>query len=260
MKIEKLDPKKILAGIEAENQKRLSLLELFDTIDSTNSYLLTRAKQKALSGSICLAEQQTEGRGRRGRQWISPPGTNIYCSLLWHFYDLQQDLSALSLAIAVMVASALKKYGLNHGVQLKWPNDIWYAGKKLAGILLETLDQRNVVIGIGINVLSAPESENAISIAEIIQQVPPRNALVSMLINELLSGLIVFQQQGVESFLKIWRQHDMLFEHKVDVHLSDKIISGTMRGVDEKGKLVLEDERGELQLFCYGEVSVRNKI
>jgi BirA family biotin operon repressor/biotin-[acetyl-CoA-carboxylase] ligase len=255
--LEKLSEKKILSALDDEVRTKLTALEIFETIDSTNTYMLSRAKMNAASGSVCLADQQTQGRGRHGKHWISPAGTNIYCSILWHFSKIQSDFSGLSLAVAVMVMRALKKYGVERGIQLKWPNDIWYAGKKLSGILLETHDQKSVVIGIGLNVLSAPESENSISVAEIIQQVPPRNALVGMLINELWVGLELFQQKGLTVFLDEWREYDVLVGKKVDVHLPDKMIAGVMCGVDEMGKLMMRDGEGKTQSFCYGEVSVR---
>jgi biotin-(acetyl-CoA carboxylase) ligase len=78
-----------------------------------------------------------------------------------------------------------------------------------------------------------------------------------MLINELWLGLELFQQKGLQIFLEEWRAHDVLIEKKVDVHLPDKIISGVMCGVDEMGKLMVRDNEGKVQSFCYGEVSVR---
>src|SRR5205823_1336445 len=105
MGLELLNAEKIHRVIEPLNMSRLALLEIFDTIDSTNSYLLEKAKKNAPSGSVCLAEQQTKGRGRLGREWYSPHAANIYFSILWRFDNIPPDISGLSIAVAVMVAN-----------------------------------------------------------------------------------------------------------------------------------------------------------
>lgn len=255
--IEPLEKERIIASISQKNREKIAFLEIFECIDSTNSYLLTRAKNGALSGSVCLAEQQTQGRGRRGRSWDSPLGANIYCSLLWRFAHVVADKSSLSLAIAVMVLNTLKKYGVEKQIQLKWPNDVLIDGRKIAGILLESTDQKSVVIGVGLNVLSAPENGNAISLAEIIDRIPVRNVVTGLLLNELVSQLETFEEKGLRTFLHDWRQHDVLFGKEITVQLPDKTFAGVMRGVDEHGNLLLEEFDGKTQKFCYGEVSVR---
>lgn len=255
--LEQLALTKIKSVIAPENQHFLAALAIFETIDSTNTYLLSLAKVGAPSGSICLAEEQTQGRGRRGREWISPKGTNIYCSLLWRFSESQQNLSSLSLAIAVMLIRALKKMGIENGIQLKWPNDVWYAGRKLAGILLESTDASNIVIGIGLNVAPVTQAQDAISIAEITHTLPLRNKIAGLLINELLGQLPVFQAHGIKPFLDDWRQYDMLCGKAVDIFLPDKTLTGTMLGVDKMGRLLLQDADDNLLSFSYGEVSVR---
>ena len=252
-----LDKQRIITSIQPKNRRNLACLEIFETIDSTNNFLLNQAKNNAPSGSVCLAEQQTQGRGRRGRKWESPPGANIYCSMLWRFDELSNDMSGLGLAVATIVLATLKKYGVGVGVQLKWPNDVLFDGRKLAGILLESSDRLSVVIGVGLNVLAAPEMGSAVSIAEILRTVPVRNALVGLLIDELLEQLPRFEAQGLGVFLPEWRKYDVLSGKRVEVHLPDKVLGGLMRGVDEHGRLLLEDESGVVQRFSYGEVSVR---
>lgn len=255
--LEPLEHEKILAAIELRNRKKLVNLAIFETIDSTNSFLLNSAKSGAASGSVCLAEQQTQGRGRRGRPWKSPLGANIYCSLLWRFSRISADKTGLSLAIAVMVLNALKKYGIENKIQLKWPNDILLNGRKLAGILLESSDPSNVIIGIGLNVMSTPEDENAACLAEVMNIIPMRNVVTGLLLNELLVQLDEFELNGLRSFVNEWRRHDMLFGKEVTVFFHDKTLKGVMRGIDEKGNLLLQTAKGEMQKFCYGEVSVR---
>ena len=126
---------------------------------------LRRVEAGGRSGLVCTAEQQTAGRGRRGREWISPFGRNLYVSTVWEFTQGAAALEGLSLAVGVAVAQALKGLGLPE-VQLKWPNDIQHEGKKLGGVLLEMVGdasrQCQVVVGIGVNVAMPGAAANAI--------------------------------------------------------------------------------------------------
>src|ERR1700722_20676584 len=107
---EPIIPKLILTEIKPKHRELLNKLVVFDCIDSTNTYLLTQAKKAIPSGYVCLANEQTAGRGRFSRSWYSPPGSNIYCSLFWRFTHLHKDLSGLSLAVAVMIIKVLQQY------------------------------------------------------------------------------------------------------------------------------------------------------
>lgn len=251
-----LDPDKIKSKIALKNQHALVRLDVFDTIDSTNTYLLSQAKAGAPSGTVCFAEQQTQGRGRRGRSWFSPPGTNIYCSMLWRFYELDA-ISGLSIAVAVILMDVLKKYGVPEGIQIKWPNDLLFSGRKLAGILLERNDT-GVVIGIGLNLYLPDNSDpNWIALQEIMGQPISRNSLAGLLVNELLEQLAIYQASGLLPFLKKWKSYDALINQMISVHTPDSVFSGVMSGVNEKGELLLLDNEGRMQTFCYGEVSCR---
>ncbi len=257
MKYELLDPQKICFFIEPENRQQLSALDIFNTLDSTNSYLLSSAKKGGLSGSVCLAEAQTKGRGRRGRAWFSPLGTNIYCSMLWRFERELLDISSLSIAVAVMVAKTLEAYGIKTAVQLKWPNDVLVFNRKLAGILLECT-HASVVIGIGLNVdVKEASEENWIDLAEITEEPIDRNRITGLLLNELLSKLPLYETDGLKSFLADWQKYDVLCNKAVTVFTPEKTITGVVEGINQKGELLLKDESGMLQSFCYGEVSVR---
>lgn len=257
--IEHLDAESIHSVIELDQRSRAHI-EIFHTLDSTNSYLLTRAKSGAPSGSICFAEQQTAGRGRLGRTWFSPPGANIYCSLLWRFSNTEH-ISGLGIAVAVMVADVLKKYGILAGIQLKWPNDILFSRRKLAGILLERNDPNSVVIGIGLNLYLPQDADpNWIGIQEITGRVALRNYLAGLLINELLTRLSIYEMRGLSGFIDAWRQYDILLNSLITVHTAMKTFTGVMCGISDQGELLLQENTGEVRKFCYGEVSVRSEL
>ena len=145
-----LDKEKILSKLSNELRSKV-VLEIFDTISSTNDYLLKEEKSKDKDLKICIAEEQTKGRGRRGKSWISPKFKNIYLSL--SSYLKKEDLSGLSIAVAVSVSIVLRKFNVTS--LIKWPNDLLVGNKKICGILIETTkvdELTKVVIGIGINV------------------------------------------------------------------------------------------------------------
>jgi len=258
--LEKLDSDKIKIAIEPKNASRLVRLDIFETISSTNTYLLTCARKGALAGTICFAEQQNKGRGRLAREWFSPPG-NITCSILWRFVSPRNDLPALSLAVGVMVANALKKYGIQAGIGLKWPNDVLFLGKKLAGILLESFTEDKgvtvVVIGIGLNMQLPNHDHDSqwIDVAQITGQSVNRNLLAGLLVNELLDQLDIFAQQGLRAFRKDWQALDVFQGKKVQIRSQADVITGVMQGIGENGELLIKNENSTIQAFQCGEVS-----
>lgn len=256
-----LDAQKINAHLSKATSALISELEIFPFIDSTNNYLMTRAQTNALSGSVCFAETQTAGKGRRGRQWISPQGQNIYGSFLWRFHDAHA-LNGLSLAIGVGVIRALNKLGI-FNVDLKWPNDIYSDGKKLGGILIEVsthLDGSvSAVIGLGLNV-SLPQNIDGITQAytdlnTISEIALNRNQLIGKLLNELLPIAATFEKQGFSAYLDEWREQDCLFGKQVNLFVGSQKINGVVQGIDENGLLKLQRDDGTIQTFASGEVS-----
>ena len=154
----------IRAGIAGRVGAYLDALEVFDTIDSTNSYLLGAEAPGIGRCRVALAEVQTAGRGRRSRRWLSPRGAGVYLSLAYTFPRRQQGLPSLALAIGCGVARLLQEFGARD-IGLKWPNDVLSGGAKLCGILSEVAPANRegltVVIGVGLNVnLAAAEGES----------------------------------------------------------------------------------------------------
>jgi BirA family transcriptional regulator, biotin operon repressor / biotin---[acetyl-CoA-carboxylase] ligase len=263
--IDLLDADQVKAGLDPRASTLLKRLEILDTVDSTNAELMRRAGQGNASGVVCTAEQQTAGRGRRGRQWISPYASNLYLSLLWEFSQGAAALEGLSLAVGVAVARALRACSVPD-VQLKWPNDVLYGGAKLGGILLEmagdTAGNCQVVIGVGLNVAMPAVAAGAIDqawtdIRSITEQPPPgRNRVLAALLNELLPLVADFEQQGFSHWRDEWQTLDAFAGTTVVLNTGSAQFSGIARGVDERGALQLETTTGVQSVFG-GEISLR---
>ena len=203
--IDLLDAAQVKAGLDPRAAALMGRLEILDTVDSTNAHVMRLAEQDGLTGLVCTAEQQSAGRGRRGRQWVSPYASNLYLSLLWEFTQGAAALEGLSLAVGVAVARALRACDVP-AVQLKWPNDVLYDGAKLGGILLEMSGDAagscRVVIGVGLNVAMPKAAAGAIDqawtdIKTITNnQHPRRSRILAALLNELLPLVADFEQRG----------------------------------------------------------------
>ncbi|HVY53221.1 MAG TPA: biotin--[acetyl-CoA-carboxylase] ligase [Gammaproteobacteria bacterium] len=252
---EKLGLKLITSGLSPENQVYLSNVEILESTDSTNSFLLTHLKAHPLSGQVCFAEEQTQGRGRQGKIWYSPAYTNIYCSLSWCFPTSFQNLSALSIVCGAVIILALKKLGVQQ-LGLKWPNDVLYSGRKLAGILIETIISPHgnlAVIGIGLN-LNLPAEKRSLwaSLDEALNIPISRNHVAGILLNELLTQIPVFQTQGLKPFLALCNEHDILRGKEINA----KEISGTVQGISERGELIILDKNNQQHFLTSSELSL----
>jgi BirA family transcriptional regulator, biotin operon repressor / biotin---[acetyl-CoA-carboxylase] ligase len=265
--LELLDENKVLAAIDKQTYALISSFEIHDQIPSTNTYLVERALENAPSGAICFAEQQTSGKGRRGRHWVSPFGSNIYLSILWRFQASPMAISGLSLAIGVAVIRALK-YHYGDIFHLKWPNDIYFEDKKLGGILVEVSGESDgpcaVVIGLGLNIY-LPETEAAeitqqwTDLTQITgQQQLNRNALAATLLNQLLLVIVEFEVCGIAAYLDEWRKYDCLKDKPATLFLGQHSYEGIVKGIDGQGLLLLTRPDGSAQAFASGEVSFSN--
>lgn len=246
-------------------RSRLDDIEVFHEIDSTSDYLKrTRTRSKDGRGRACFAEWQSSGRGRRGRRWISPYGTNLYLSLAMQFGEASLRSGGLSLVAAIAVLRSLQSYGIDD-LGLKWPNDIFYQGRKLAGILLDLSGESggpyHVVIGIGIN-LKVPENaarEIDQPWADLSQcgAEMDRNHLAGLILESLVTAVDTFNEKGLEVFLQEWNRFDLIAGHSVELIYDDKTMAtGVARGIDTHGALLIEQD-GVTNRYHSGEVSVR---
>lgn len=235
-------------------------LDLFQTLDSTSDYL-KKLKPKS-SIRFCLTERQTAGRGRFKNTWHSPFGENFYGSLLYPLEKTQ--LEGLSLAVGLGMIQCIEGFiSPPKKLGLKWPNDILYRGKKLGGILIETVLSHGkhwAIIGIGINLnmLSIPSeavTQAWTSLSRIMGCFIDRNRFTAMLINQLMLTLSQFKQYGFSSFLNDWAARDILYKKKINLRFQGKIYRGKMFGVDHQGYLRLKLEDGLIKRFASGEAS-----
>ena len=263
--VQLLDEARLSQLVSNELGEACVQLDLRTQVQSTNDIVLEAARGAAASGYACLAEQQVSGRGRMGRQWVSPFARNIYLSMLWRFSAGAGSLEGLSLAVGVAVVRALEKSSLQ-GLSLKWPNDVLVDGEKIAGILLEmhgdSSGQCSVVIGVGVNVDMPPAAASGIDqpwtdLSHHLSEVD-RNQIAGNLVSEIYRSAKLFSEQGFCSHKSAWEQYDDLKGKNVAIVLGDKEITGRSVGISERGEFLL-DVGGEVRPFSGGEVSVRRK-
>jgi BirA family biotin operon repressor/biotin-[acetyl-CoA-carboxylase] ligase len=245
-----------------EASDSVPLIHLFDSLASTNTWL----KENGRCGEVCIAEQQTAGRGRQGKLWLSPKAENIYLSLNWCFKVIPAHLSLLSLVVGISIANALQKIGLSaHGV--KWPNDIYWQGLKMGGILIESVTSTtrqqtsglSVVIGIGLNInMPVAVGKNIdqpwISLGNILEQRIDRNPLLALLLEQLIHDLKGFEQLNHGSFQQQWQYWDILNGQQVTLLQQHQQLVGTVQGLDAQGRIGVKLLSGELQYFSSAEI------
>lgn len=237
---------------------------IVESIDSTNNYFKTHLPLKKMS--CCFAEIQTQGKGRLNRTWHSPFGKNIYLSCHYKFQKELKKLAGLSLVMSLAVVTVLRELGLAEGVSVKWPNDVLYHGKKIAGILIdmrtESQEYNEVIIGIGLNVnmmsdekfLSAePILQLWTSLREALGVSFDRNYVASVLIQQLYLYIQRFEQKNLMDFLKEWQAVDSLMNKQVTLNFSNMPVTGIASGINSEGHLLLHLQNGEIRAFSSGE-------
>ena len=223
----------------------------FEEIDSTNSWLL---EQKDAGGKFCLTAQQLQGRGRRGRSWISSPGSSVLLSMCWN--PPLTGVAGVSLVSGLAVVKSLAAQGVKD-LQLKWPNDIILRSKKVGGILIEVAGE-NLVIGIGLNIDLHNDSKIDQPWTDLVScgYTLSREQLVADLVSMHNSMLEDCKNQGFGVFREQWNRLHGYQNQLVKSVTSKKVIEGYARGVDESGALLIETD-GQVERIISGEVSVK---
>jgi len=241
---------------------KVGKLEILGSIPSTNDYCRTQPSVDGLH--ICLAEHQSKGKGRFGRDWHSPFGANIYLSCGWPVEQDVSNLSGLSLVVSLAVITALTDYGIAD-LSIKWPNDIVWQGKKLGGILIELQAESHaltqVIIGIGLNVNMSHADTSHISqpwtsLQTILSAAQDRNKIVGLLLARLMHYITLFTQYGFGHFSQQWLQYDNLLHRKIGLKVGKDIIYGIAQGTNSQGYLLLKNDQNIIQAYSSGETTL----
>jgi BirA family biotin operon repressor/biotin-[acetyl-CoA-carboxylase] ligase len=264
-----LERGRLVALLPDATRAALARLEVSFQLESTSATLLATPPPAPGELVACLAEYQTGGRGRRGRQWLSPATRGLCLSVGWRLERGGRDLPALSLAAGVAVLGALRASGAT-GLRLKWPNDVMAGDGKLGGLLVDVIGEAGgslyVVTGVGINVSAAPAAGSPAlasglppaTLATTLQpgQVPDRNALAAAVIGALHAALVTFEAEGFAPFAATFRAADYLAGRDIVVGGAGPDLAATARGIQTDGSLLV-DINGERRALVAGDISLR---
>lgn len=267
--LELLDGELLIEELSDKARGYLSQLYTEYTLPSTNAFLRDCFARGEGHAEVCLVEQQSAGRGRRGRPWLTPWGRTLMFSLGWRFESGVAGLEGLSLAIGVVLARVLERHGAR--ALLKWPNDVLLEtsnGKlgKVAGILVEMSGDATgpceVVVGMGVNV-DIPNSFRACidqPVAAVRDQAPElsRHRLAVELLNALLPVMARFEEEGFASWQEEWNARHAFAGCELDISMGARHETGVAEGVDALGGLWILQHGDRIRLSG-GEISVRGR-
>lgn len=238
---------------------------LFGEVPSTNAVLRGLAKAGAREGTVVLAESQSAGRGRLGQEWFSPPGVNLYVSVLFRPAILPPAVPVFSFIASLALTDAIWTEGVPAAI--KWPNDVLVERRKVAGTLTEcsTAGDRveYVILGVGVNLNVQREAlraalgeaaHAAISLREAAGREIDRNAFAATFLSLLERWLHVYVTRGPEAILTAWRDRDILVGRRVEIRAEEGTCAGRVLGVSRDGHLVVEETRGAAREVLGGEI------
>jgi BirA family biotin operon repressor/biotin-[acetyl-CoA-carboxylase] ligase len=241
----------------------------FRELDSTNNYARSLAEQGAAEGAIVIAEQQTQGRGRLGRRWVSPPFVNLYCSIILRPTSPPAFAPQITLTAAVALADAVACFS-PVAPAIKWPNDIMIGNKKLAGVLTEAVSNSRkiefVIVGIGVNVNFSLESmpleirERATSLSVLTGRSVSREALLRRLIQDLDRCYGILEETGFAAIAPRWDARFGLRGQRVRVETTDQSITGRAIGIEPDGALLIEAPGGKQRILAGDVIPVEDEI
>lgn len=235
----------------------------FDSLPSTNTEALRQAVAGAPEGLCVVAREQTQGRGRLGRAWVSPPGAGLYCSILLRPRLEARAWPLLPLMSALAVSDALRETCSSLVADIKWPNDILVGGRKVCGILAESTETpagRACVLGIGINLRAraypAELSATATSIEDETGVAPDGEAIFSELVKAVARRYALAQQpEGARAVVAEWSARSSYAEgRRVRVTLDAETFEGVTRGLEADGALRVETDAGGVKIVRAGDV------
>jgi BirA family biotin operon repressor/biotin-[acetyl-CoA-carboxylase] ligase len=218
-------------------------IHAFKTLPSTQDYLLPLARQQPIHPLLCVTEHQTQGRGRGAKTWHSAPLETLCFSLCLRMDKPLHALGGITLAFGVALCEALETIGAQ-GLGIKWPNDIYVDGKKLAGILTETYVQSNgatyVIVGVGVNVdISDPSWADLRSCMN--DALINQKALLITLVKALMAASNTYEQEGFSAFHAKYDMFDCLKGTRVSLEAEQRRFETTVLGVTESGELLIDE-------------------
>jgi len=231
-------------------------INIFPSLTSTNDYFKQREFKSRNEIAICISEEQTQGRGRIGHQWVSPSGVNLYLSAFWPLLVWGKQYETLSLRLLIAVAELIEELGFEN-VQLKWPNDICIQNKKLGGILIERISSESkdkLVIGIGINIAMSKHNNLQLDAPwiDLITINPDwtmsRNEFAARVISSLHQCMTSFEKNSTNSLASLWKRYDLLNSQNIEFTYQEKRCKGMAHGIDDAGQLVVEINSNVLHL------------
>ena len=238
---------------------------IFDALDSTNDHAKEMADKGSPEGTVIIAEEQKAGRGRLGRAWISPKHSNLLMSVLLRPEIDLPAVFALTVIMALSVTDSIYEiFGLKTGI--KWPNDIYFEGKKLGGILTEISVKGDrieyAVVGLGLNINWKPEDMAgmryaAVCIKDAMGSRVPRERIVYTILLRLESYYRMISTERQDDLYESWRRRSIVLGKWVEVDTGERSISGRVIWLDNSGNLVLKDSEGREKKILYGDVSVK---
>ena len=224
----------------------------FESIDSTNSYLAST--KYSTKPQICITREQTQGKGQHGRNWVSQKDGSIIFSMRKSFNE-GMNLNGLSLIAGMAIIKSIEAECQLSGLKIKWPNDIYYGDKKLAGILMENTHYKSnqlVLVGVGINyqlVDTNEIDEPWVDLSRILNTLPNFQQLTAKIINNILFFLEDFQINGLSNLLSEWHHYDMLKGVRIKFRESNIELQGQIDGITHQGALKVLTKDGVKELY-----------
>jgi len=257
---DRLTPLELTAHLETEEIGRT--IHYRDSLESTNELAFQLALEGAAHGEVVLADQQTRGKGRRGRSWVSPPGKNLYCSVILRPELIPQRAPELTLVAAVAVAAALREFGAE--AQIKWPNDLLLNGRKVAGILTELSAEQDrihfAVLGIGVNLNGEPSEfpeelrTTATSVRHELGTPVVRAAFAAAMWAHLEEWLRRHGERGFGPVRDAWKEISATLGKKVLVKSERIELQGVAEDIDETGALLVRTAPGIVERVVAGDL------
>ncbi len=224
----------------------------FESIDSTNSYLAST--KYSTKPQICITREQTQGKGQHGRNWVSQKDGSIIFSMRKSFNE-GMNLNGLSLIAGMAIIKSIEAECQLSGLKIKWPNDIYYGDKKLAGILMENTHYKSnqlVLVGVGINyqlVDTNEIDEPWVDLSRILNTLPNFQQLTAKIINNIFFFLEDFQINGLSNLLSEWHHYDMLKGVRIKFRESNIELQGQIDGITHQGALKVLTKDGVKELY-----------